>query len=165
MFGAVAHHRGRFVGFAAGCVLVSALIAASTVPPTGAGAAFTRKADSVTPIKHVIVIIGENHTFDNVFATYRPPKGQSVRNLLSEGIVTATGAPGPNVGVALQRTASDTTADGYQVSPRRTGSYTTLPQPDTTYAQGAAAECARRPVPGQPAKRPVPGRRGAADRR
>ena len=50
-------------------------------------------SETVTPIRHVIVIIGENHTFDNVFATYRAPGRQHVRNLLSEGIVTASGAP------------------------------------------------------------------------
>ena len=27
-----------------------------------------------TPIQHVIVIIGENRTFDHVFATYKPKK-------------------------------------------------------------------------------------------
>jgi acid phosphatase len=86
---------------------------------------------TVTPIKHVIVIIGENHTFDNVFATYRPPGGQTVRNLLSEGIVTASGDPGPNASRAQQNTATDTTADGYRISPTRTGAYTTLPQPNT----------------------------------
>src|SRR5262249_17807221 len=78
-----------------------------------------------------------NHTFDNVFATYQPPKGQTVKNLLSEGIVTASGGPGPNVAVALQKTASDTAADGYKVSPTRTGPYQTLPQPNTTYVSKA----------------------------
>jgi phospholipase C len=53
-------------------------------------------APTVSPIKHVVVIIGENHTFDNVFATYQPPSGQHVKNLLSEGIVTSSGAPGPH---------------------------------------------------------------------
>ena len=57
---------------------------------------------TATPIKHVIVILGENHTFDNVFATYKPPKGESVENFLSEGIVTANGEPGPNVSKAEQ---------------------------------------------------------------
>ncbi len=31
-----------------------------------------------TPIKHVIVLIGENRTFDHVFATYKPRKGNSL---------------------------------------------------------------------------------------
>ena len=74
---------------------------------------------TATPIKHVIVIIGENHTFDDVFATYQPPQGQSVQNLLSERIINASGDPGPNVAKATQNTASDTTT--YQLSPPRTG--------------------------------------------
>jgi phospholipase C len=92
---------------------------------------------SATPIKHVIVIIGENHTFDNVFGTYRPPAGQSVMNLLSEGIVSASGASGGNVGAAQQQTATETSS--YQVSPPRTGAYSTLPQPNTTYVAGACS--------------------------
>jgi acid phosphatase len=86
---------------------------------------------TATPIKHVIVIIGENHTFDNVFATYRAPRHEHVRNLLSEHIVTASGAPGAAVGKARQATATDTTV--YQVRPPKTGAYSTLPQPNTTY--------------------------------
>ena len=39
-----------------------------------------------TPIKHVIVIIGENRSFDHVFATYEPKGGQRIWNLLSEGL-------------------------------------------------------------------------------
>jgi phospholipase C len=50
-----------------------------------------------TPIKHVIVIVGENRSFDHVFATYVPKKkNERVWNLLSEGIVNADGTPGPN---------------------------------------------------------------------
>jgi acid phosphatase len=86
--------------------------------------------NTTSPIKHVIVIIGENHTFDNVFATYQPPAGERVQNLLSEGIITASGAPGPNVAKARQDMATDTA--GYSVDPQRTGAYGTLPQPNTT---------------------------------
>src|ERR1700690_959487 len=46
-----------------------------------------------TPIKHVIVLIGENRTFDHLFATYVSPSGDSVNNLLSEGIIKADGTP------------------------------------------------------------------------
>ena len=49
-----------------------------------------------TPIKHVIVIVGENRTFDHLFATYKPQPGESVNNLLSQGIVNEDGTPGPN---------------------------------------------------------------------
>jgi acid phosphatase len=94
-----------------------------------------RGGGTTTPIKHVIVIIGENHTFDNVYGTYRPPEGQSVMNLLSEGIVTASGGAGPNVAKAEQQTATD--ASAYQLNPTRTGPYTTLPQPNTTYVSSA----------------------------
>lgn len=90
--------------------------------------------NTTTPIKHVIVIIGENHTFDNVFGAFRPKNGQTVSNLLSKGIITASGDAGPNVGLAAQQTASDTTT--YQLDPKKTGAYTTLPQPNTTYALG-----------------------------
>jgi acid phosphatase len=86
--------------------------------------------NTTTPIKHVIVIIGENHTFDNIYATYRAPLRQRVMNLLSEGIVTSSGAPGPAVAKARQQTATDTTT--YQVTPPKTGPYATLPQPNTT---------------------------------
>src|SRR5262249_46325404 len=58
-------------------------------------------ADTATPIKHVIVIIGENRTFDNIFATYVPQDG-TVSNLLSKGIVRADGSPGPNAALATQ---------------------------------------------------------------
>ncbi len=34
-----------------------------------------------TPIKHVIVIVGENRSFDHVFATYKPKDGQTIDNL------------------------------------------------------------------------------------
>jgi phospholipase C len=55
-----------------------------------------------TPIKHVIVLIGENHSFDNVFATYRPKHGRIVSNLLAKGIIHADGSPGPDAAEAAQ---------------------------------------------------------------
>src|SRR5579863_7250149 len=62
---------------------------------------------TTTPIKHVIVIIGENRSFDHVFATYVPKAGQTINNLLSEGIVKADGTPGPNFIKAHQLAAVD----------------------------------------------------------
>jgi phospholipase C len=73
--------------------------------------------DTKTPIKHVIVIIGENRSFDHVFATYVPKRGQSVLNLLSEGIVKANGAPGPNFFKAEQTAAVDQVPDEFLLSP------------------------------------------------
>jgi acid phosphatase len=88
---------------------------------------------TTSPIKHVVVIIGENHTFDNIFATYKSDSGAYVKNLRSEGIVTASGEPGPNVAKAEQQTASDTST--YQLKPTLTGAYKTLPRPNTTYVE------------------------------
>jgi phospholipase C len=62
---------------------------------------------TTSPIKHVIVIIGENRSFDHVFATYVPKGNQKIWNLLSEGIVKADGTPGPNFDNAHQRAAVD----------------------------------------------------------
>ena len=56
-----------------------------------------------SPIKHVIILIGENRGFDHTFATYRPKgEGQTISNLLSKGIVRADGSPGPNYALAQQ---------------------------------------------------------------
>jgi hypothetical protein len=72
-----------------------------------------------TPIKHLIVIVGENHSFDNVFATYvSPDPTQQVWNLLSRGIVNQSGGPGPNFSTAIQNRATDTIA--YSLSPTQT---------------------------------------------
>jgi len=56
---------------------------------------------TASPIKHVILIIGENRTFDNIFATYVPRHG-TVSNLLSKGIIHSDGSPGPNADLAAQ---------------------------------------------------------------
>src|SRR5580704_2564194 len=56
----------------------------------------------VTPIKHVIVLIGENRTFDHLFATYVSPSGEHISNLLSKGIIKADGSAGPNFKQAQQ---------------------------------------------------------------
>src|SRR5580658_5806218 len=68
-----------------------------------------RAQNPVTPIQHVIVIIGENRSFDHVFATYVPKAGQTVSNLLSKGIVHANGSPGVNYALTNQNAAVDTT--------------------------------------------------------
>jgi phospholipase C len=77
----------------------------------------SRDKDTSTPIKHVIVIIGENRSFDHVFATYVPKKGEKVFNLLSEGIINANGTPGPNFKKAEQKAATDKAPDAFLLSP------------------------------------------------
>ena len=87
--------------------------------------------NTTTPIKHVIIIVGENRSFDHLFATYVSPSGDSVMNLLSEGIINSDGSHGPNFRHAKQMEASDTTS--YSVSPTITGPYKTLPPPNTNF--------------------------------
>jgi phospholipase C len=89
----------------------------------------------------VIVIIGENRTFDHVFATYQPQRGQTVDNLLSKGIVNADGTPGPNFSRSVQFSAIDSNPSQdqlplanpqpttYQASPGGKSVYTRLPAP------------------------------------
>ena len=55
-----------------------------------------------TPITHVIVLIGENRTFDHTFGTYTPQPGQTVANLVSQGIIDQDGAPGPQFAQSQQ---------------------------------------------------------------
>ena len=98
------------------CGVAISAIAINSMSPIAAAAAAagessTNDNNTTTPIKHVIVIIGENRTFDHLFATYQPVNtGETVLNLLSEGIVNADGTPGANYdkrrpvsGAGLQR--------------------------------------------------------------
>ncbi|HUN57094.1 MAG TPA: alkaline phosphatase family protein [Candidatus Binataceae bacterium] len=83
---------------------------------------------------HLVVIVGENHTFDNLFGAYQPIAGQKTLNLLSEGIIKADGSPGPNWIRAQQWQAKE--GDKYSIAPKLTEPFSTLPQPNTTYAFG-----------------------------
>ena len=82
-----------------------------------------------TPIKHVIVIVGENRTFDHLFATYKPKHGESVDNLLAKGIVNEDGTPGPNYSLAAQFAADATDSNEFQLSPNKKTLYSKLPAP------------------------------------
>jgi phospholipase C len=123
-------------------ILLGASVGGSASASDGSGASDGGHAGSEhhratrTPIEHIIVIVGENHTFDNVFATYQPKHHRRIDNLLAKGIVNADGTPGPNFVLAAQQQASDAAADGYRNQPTLTGPYATLPQPWTTYASG-----------------------------
>ena len=80
----------------------------------------SRDNDTKTPIKHVIVIIGENRSFDHVFDTYAPRNPhERVHNLLSEGIVKADGTPGPNFSKAAQSAAADQQPDAFLLGPNK----------------------------------------------
>jgi phospholipase C len=97
-----------------------------------------------TPIQHVIVLIGENRTFDHLFATYVSPSGDQVKNLLSEGIIDAKGAPAKNFGKAAQFQAIAPFKTKYYISLDNDGKapYTTLPEPSLNFSPS--------PVTGEP---------------
>jgi len=82
-----------------------------------------------TPIKHVIIIVGENRTFDHLFATYKPKDGQSVDNLLSKGIINEDGTPGPHYSRAHQFSADITGKTEFQLSPKHKSLFSFLPAP------------------------------------
>jgi phospholipase C len=84
---------------------------------------------TVTPIKHVIIIVGENRTFDHIFATYKPNAGESVNNLLSEGIIKEDGTPGANFSLAQQNSADVTGSPTFPMSPASKMPYSVLPAP------------------------------------
>ncbi len=114
--------------------------------------------NTTTPIKHLIVIIGENRTFDHVFATYQPKRGQSVWNLLSEGIINADGTPGPNFSKAVQSAATDQPSDGFLLSPPKTAfPNQLLPTPlaggpTDSYVSGDSLSIAQQSENGLPSK-------------
>jgi len=108
---------------------VSALL---TVLASCTGTAHADTSTTTTPIKHVIIVVGENRTFDNLFGTYQPGDGQTIKNLLSEGIVNADGTPGSNFSKAAQNIGLDLTK--YHAKTPSTGAYPFLPQPYTTWA-------------------------------
>src|ERR1700680_4822762 len=83
--------------------------------------------NTATPIKHVIVIIGENRTFDHIFATYQPRHGERVSNLLSKGIVNPDGTPGPNFFLARQSSPTDPSAECFQLNPSNNVAYSVFP--------------------------------------
>jgi phospholipase C len=109
-------------------------VAQEPQPNFGAGGAHRPR----TPIEHVIMIIGENRSFDHVFATYKPKSGESINNLLSEEIVKEDGTPGRNFAKAAQNQASDTTS--YQLSPPGQTPYTVLPPAMTDGAPTTASD-------------------------
>lgn len=119
----------RNLALKSGALFLSALQVFATCPTNANAQDNNASTRTRTPIKHVIVIIGENRTFDNIFATYVPKKGQTVHNLLSEGVVNADGTPGPNYSRAEQYSAVDSHGEGFETAPMYKSLYTLLPLP------------------------------------
>src|SRR5277367_3270398 len=114
-FNSIAPHAIR--DLATGLIVFGWLQLVPGAATAGAVSARDRSTVTRTPIKHVIVIIGENRSFDHVFATYEPKGRQTVWNLLSEGIVNKDGSPGPNFSKATQSAATDLASDAFLLSP------------------------------------------------
>jgi phospholipase C len=107
------------------CLQLALLTACGAISPT---------TPTATPIQHVIIIVGENRSFDHVFATYVPASGASVRNLLSENIINADGMPGANFAQAAQMAATDLASSGFLLNPPKSAlPNDVLPAPLTQY--------------------------------
>jgi phospholipase C len=94
---------------------------------------------TATPIKHVIILIGENRTFDNIYGMYRPRHGQSVSNLLSKGIVNGSGMTVLNTKAQqsfIQQPYPSKYFIDFHATTGRTP-YPILPQPNTAYVPTA----------------------------
>jgi len=141
-----------------------ATLAALLSGPIGGGVALADapehdRRDTVTPIKHVIVIIGENRTFDNLYGTYVPRPGQHVLNLLSQGIVKPDGSPGRNMHAAEQFQIGTINPVSYFIStkalidPNKTAYAPFLPTPEAGSAPPSAvtlAQLDKDPAPAAP---------------
>ena len=113
------------------------------------------RTPTTTPIKHVIVVIAENSSFDHAFGTFRPHDDQHIANLLSKGIVNADGTPGPNFKKAAQFTVSPQPLYFISAPDGSKTPYTTLPPPDLTACRSRQAMPSRRHLPpSPPRKRP-----------
>ncbi len=133
---------------ATACLLVFAISVFGFSAPVLADGDHDRdnECDSIrtaTPIKHVIIIVGENRSFDHLFATYVPKeKREHVLNLLSEGIINGDGTPGPNFAKAHQFQIVSAPNGGKFFSSADMANkqlYATLPPPDVNGVQNPPA--------------------------
>lgn len=141
---------GRETRWGAKAIACALMAAISIFPFSGSVRAGTDPDTTVdaiptaTPIKHVIIIVGENRSFDHLFATYVPVnKDESVQNLLSEGIVNADGTPGPNFAKAHQFEITSAPNGGKFFSSADLANktlYTLLAAPDVNGVQNPPAE-------------------------
>jgi phospholipase C len=91
---------------------------------------------TASPIKHVIVVIGENRTFDHLFATFVPQGNATVSNLLSKQIINADGTPGTRFAKARQFQAVAPFRTDFFISLDKSekAPYHILPQPTLNFA-------------------------------
>jgi phospholipase C len=111
---------------------------------SGNGSAPAETVKTASPIKHVIVLIGENRGLDHTFGVYKPKgSGQTISNLLSKGIVNEDGTPGPNFAQAQQFSVA-TQPSFYigapAISKTPYGATNVMPQPNTNGAPSAQSD-------------------------
>ena len=95
---------------------------------------------TLTPIKHLIVVIGENRSFDNVFATYVPPdRTVGVESGVARDRQKLARRAEFGKGVA---TTGDRPQGTYQLAPSKTGAFSPLPQPSTALNALPISPCA-----------------------
>jgi phospholipase C len=116
--------------------LVAYMSIANSVFSLNVGDSAATAPTTATPIHHVIVLIGENRTFDHIFATYVPRSGDSVSNLRTKGIVNADGTPGPRFSKAaqFQAVAPYNTTFFISLGSADKVPYDTLPEPTLNFA-------------------------------
>jgi phospholipase C len=94
---------------------------------------------TASPIKHVIIIVGENRSFDHLFATYKPKShDERVLNLLSEHIIKADGTPDENFDQAHQFQITSAPNGGkffISAGSANKSLYSVLPAPDLAGVQ------------------------------
>jgi len=119
-----------------GACLVALMLTGINAPAMPGGDEREKHRGTETPIKHAIVLIGENRSFDNLFATYVSPSGDSVKNLLSEGIINADGTPGPHFKKAqqFQAVAPFKTKFFISLNDDEKTPYDTLPEPTLNFS-------------------------------
>ena len=152
MFASIGNKCPSWFGVLASASALSALALSASVE---AATDPDRTADSIrteTPIKHVIIIVGENRSFDHLFATYVPKRRtEEILNLLSEHIVNANGTPGPRFAKAHQFEITSPLNGGKYFSSADLSSktlYPTLPPPDVGGVGAVSPYAAILSIPG-----------------
>ncbi len=133
---------GKKLGWSAAAFAVSLIAATAGMAkdePKDNDAADAIRTDS--PIKHVIILIGENRGTDHTFGVYAPKgRHQTISNILSKGIVRKDGSPGRNFELA-QQFMVEPQSSYYVGAPKRAktayGGRGQMPQPNTAGAPPA----------------------------
>ena len=115
---------------AVACIAITQLSLSQPMMSYAEAENHSRGHHAISPIKHVIVIVGENRSFDHLFATYKPARhDETVDNLLSKHIIKADGAPGRDFWRSHQFSADATDSSTYQLAPKNKTLYSPMPAP------------------------------------